>query len=152
MKAYMRAWALAFHLVGVVLWMGGLLTFSRMLGYHARELPSVRPRFSFVEGRMNWLVAVPGAVLTIACGLWLMSIYGAAWFRVARWMHWKLLLVMVVLIIHVILTVWQRRIARRSPDEKVNRALAASLHGTLGLLLIGILLLATHQPMSQQLQ
>jgi len=149
MVANMRAWALAFHLVGVVLWMGGLLTFSRILGYHARESPSVRPRLSFIEGRMNWLVAVPGAVLTTGCGVWLIGIYGAAWFRVARWMHWKLVLVIVVVIIHFVLTVYQRKIARRRPDEPVSRGLAASMHGTLGLLLIGILLLATHQPMVQ---
>src|SRR3954453_13952246 len=103
----MRAWALAFHLVGVVLWMGGLLTFSRILGYHAREAPSVRPRYSWMEGRLNWLVAGPGAVLTIGCGLWLLNIYGAQWFRVALWMHWKLVLVIVVVIIHAVLTIQQ---------------------------------------------
>lgn len=143
----MRATVLAFHLLGVVLWMGGLLTFSRILGYHAREAPSVRPRYTWLEGRMNWLVTVPGAVITIGCGLWLIQIYGAQWFGVARWMHWKLVLVAVVLAIHAFLTVKQRKVARQRPDEKVPRALFAALHGTLGLLLIAILLLAAHQPM-----
>lgn len=146
----MRGWVLAFHLVGVVLWMGGLLTFSRVLGYHAKELPSVRPRLTFIEGRLNWLVAVPGFVLTVGCGLWLMSIYGAAWFRVALWMHWKLALVAAVLVIHVVLTAQHRRIRRRAPDEKLPRALYAALHGTVGLLLIGILIFACVQPMSQR--
>ena len=63
-----RGWLVGFHLIGVVLWMGGLMTFSRILGYHSKELPSARPRFTFIEGRLNWLVSVPGAVLTIVFG------------------------------------------------------------------------------------
>jgi putative membrane protein len=145
----MRATVLAFHLLGVVLWMGGLLSFSRILGYHAREAPSVRPRYTWLEGRMNWLVTVPGAVITTGCGLWLIQIYGAQWFSVAIWMHWKLVLVGVVVVIHAFLTWKQRRVARQRPDEPVPRALFAALHGTLGLLLIAILLLAAHQPMKQ---
>ena len=128
--------------------MGGLLTLSRVLGYHAKESPSVRPRFTWLEGRMNYLVTIPGAVLTIAIGLWLASNNGLAWFRVAAWLHYKLVLVGVVVIIHTLLTVKQRQIARRPPDAPINKALFAALHGTLGLLLIAILLLATHQPMS----
>ena len=144
----MRAWLLTFHLLGVVLWMGGLLTFSRVLGYHAREAPSVRPRFTWLEGRLNYLVTIPGAVLTIAFGLWLTSIYGMAWFRVAVWLHYKLGLVAAVIVIHVVLTKKQRQIARAAPDAPMKRALYAALHGTLGLLLIAILALAAHQPMA----
>ena len=100
-----RGWILGFHLIGVVLWMGGLLTFSRILGYHSKELPSARPRFTFIEGRINWLVAVPGAVLTIVFGMWLVRQHGEAWFRVALWLHIKLALVVGVVVIHVLLTV-----------------------------------------------
>ena len=145
----MRPTVLAFHLVGVVLWMGGLLSFSRILGYHAREAPSVRPRYVWLEGRLNWLVTVPGAVLTFGFGLWLAQIYGWSWFVVARWLHYKLALVGVVVVLHAFLTVKQRRVARQRPDEPVSRALFAAIHGTIGLLLIAILLLATHQPMAQ---
>jgi putative membrane protein len=143
-----RAWLLTFHLVGVVLWMGGLLTFSRVLGYHAREAPSVRPRYSWLEGRLNYLVTIPGAAVTIGFGLALVSVYGRAWFAVATWLHYKLALVGAVLVLHAILTVDQRRIARRPPEAPMRRARYAALHGTLGLLLVAILALATHQPMA----
>ena len=145
-----RGWLLGFHLIGVVLWMGGLLSFSRILGYHSKELPSARPRLTFIEGRLNWLVAVPGAVLTIAFGLWLTIDHGAAWFRVAAWLHWKLTLVLATLVIHVVLTVKHHQIRRANPSAPMSRALYASLHGTVGLLLIAIVLLATNQPMSQR--
>jgi uncharacterized membrane protein len=110
----------------------------------------VRPRFTFVEGRLNWLVSVPGAVLTIIFGLWLAWDHGMAWFRVAAWMHWKLTLVLAVAVIHVILTVKHAQIRRAAPTAPMNRALYAALHGTVGLLVIAIVLLATTQPMSQQ--
>ncbi len=70
----MRETLLALHLVGVVLWMGGLLTFSRVLGYHAREAPSVRPRYTWLEGRLNYLVTIPGMVIVsigVCIGMWL---------------------------------------------------------------------------------
>jgi putative membrane protein len=145
-----RGWLLGFHLIGVILWMGGLLTFSRILGYHSKEDPSVRPRYTFLEGRLNYLVSVPGAVLAIGFGSWLAYQHGMQWFRVATWLHWKLVLVAAVAAIHVVLSVKHRQILRAHPADKMNRALYASLHGTVGLLMIAIVLLATHQPMSQQ--
>ncbi len=145
-----RGWLVGLHLIGVVLWMGGLLSFSRILGYHSKELPSARPRLTFIEGRLNLLVAVPGAVLTVVFGLWLLYQHGMAWFRVAAWMHWKLALVLAVTVIHVVLSVKHHQIRRAHPAAPMNRALYAALHGTVGLLMIAIILLATNQPMSQR--
>jgi uncharacterized integral membrane protein (TIGR00701 family) len=145
-----RGWLIGFHLIGVVLWMGGLMAFSRILGYQSKELPSVRPRLTFIESRLNMLVAAPGALLTIVFGVWLAVQHGAAWFRVASWLHYKLALVCVVLVIHVVLTVKIRQIRRAAPSAPMSRGLYAALHGTVGLLLIAIVLLATNQPMSQQ--
>lgn len=143
-----RGWLIGFHLIGVVLWMGGLLAFSRILGYHTKELPSARPRFTFVEGRLNWLVAIPGAIVTVVFGVWIAVEHGLAWFRVASWMHWKLALVLAVAVIHLVLTVKHHQVRRAPPAAPMNRALYAALHGTVGLLLIAIVLLATNQPMS----
>lgn len=138
---------LTVHLVGVVLWMGGLLMLSRIMGYHAREAPSVRPRYTWLEGRLNYLVTVPGAVLAIGAGVAQAYLHGAAWFRVARWMHIKLTLVFAIVVIHVILTVLHRRNVRRPPDAPMKRAVFAALHGTLGLILIAVVYLAFAQPM-----
>lgn len=146
----MRGWLLGFHLIGIVLWMGGLLSFSRILGYHTKELPSARPRLTFLEGRLNYLVAVPGAVLTIVFGIWLTWSHGMAWFRVALWLHIKLLLVAVTLVLHVVLSVKHYQIRRAHPSAPMSRGLYAALHGTVGLLLIAIVLLATNQPMAQR--
>ena len=65
-------------------------------------------------------------------------------------MHYKLALVLGVVIIHVVLTVKHAQIRRAHPSAPMSRGLYAALHGTVGLLLIAIVLLATTQPMSQQ--
>ncbi|MSP63048.1 MAG: hypothetical protein EXR72_22470 [Myxococcales bacterium] len=137
----------AIHLLGVVLWMGGILNLSRILGYHAREHPSVRPRFSHLEGRLDFLVAIPGAVLTLGTGIAQVAISGRAYFAAAEWLHIKLALVLAMVVIHFVLTRKHRAMARGAADAKVPRALFAALHGTLGLLLIGVLVLAALKPM-----
>ncbi len=142
-----RTWLLTFHLLGAIVWIGSLMTVSRVLGYHAQEDPSVRPRFVWLEGRLNYLVAVPGALLTILCGLVLTVIYGSTWFRFALWLHIKLTLVLAIVILHALVIVKQRRIARQSPNDPIGRAFFAAAHGTIGLLLLAILFLAVAQPM-----
>jgi putative membrane protein len=137
----------AVHLLGVVLWMGGLLNLSRILGYHAIEHPTVRPRYSWLEGRLNYLVTIPGAILTVGTGVAQAILDGADYFHAAGWLHWKLLLVGAILVIHVILTRKHRRLTREPADAKIKKALFAALHGTLGLLLIGVLFLAALKPM-----
>ena len=132
----------AFHVVGVVLWMGGLLNLSRILGYHAREHPSVRPRYAWLEGRLNYLVTIPGAFLTVGTGVAQAVMLGLAEFRAARWLHWKLGLVAAILVLHVVLTLRQRALAVAPADAPIRRAPYAAIHGTLGLLLIGVVLLA----------
>lgn len=132
----------AIHLLGVVLWMGGLLNLSRILGYHAREAPAVRPRFSWLEGRLDFLVTIPGAILTIGTGVAQAILDGADYFRAAEWLHIKLALVAAMLVIHAVLTRRHRAMARGPADAKINKALFAALHGSLGLLLIGVLFLA----------
>ncbi len=133
---------IAFHLLGVVLWMGGLLTLSRLLGYHVLEHPSVRPRYAWLEARLNYAVAIPGAFLTLGTGVTQMALDGADYFRSARWLHIKLGLVAAIALVHILLTVKQMRIRRGPADAPLRRAPFAAAHGTLGLLLMGALLLA----------
>ena len=141
---------LAFHLLGVVLWMGGLLTLTRVLGYHARELPSVRPRLSWIEGRLDTLVAMPGALIVAGTGLAQLILEGRAYWSAALWLHWKLGLVGVVAVLHFVTSRRRRALAQGPATGKVPRALFAAVHGTIGLLLIAILVLAmVKRPMAQ---
>lgn len=139
-------WLLAFHVVGVVMWLGSLMALSRVLGYHTREPPSVRPRFSFVEGRLDVGGAMPGALLTLLTGLGLLAMEPMGWFRAQGWLHTKLLLVLFLALIHGGVRIRYRRMARQRADQPTSRAFFGAAHGIVGLLLIGIIILAIVRP------
>ena len=139
-------WLIAFHVIGVVMWMGSLMTLSRLLGYHTREPATVRPRLSYIEGRLDLLGAVPGALLTLGTGLGQLALEPAGWFRASGWMHTKLLLVLVLVVLHVMTMVRHRRLARQRADQVIPRAFFAASHGIIGLLLIAIVILAVVRP------
>ena len=137
---------IAIHLIGVVLWMGGLLNLSRILAYHAKERPAVRPRFSFLEARLNYFVTAPGALITLVTGIIQLANEPTGYFAVARWLQIKIGLVAVIATIHFVLTLRHRAIARERADAHINKALFSALHGTLGLLLIAVIVLAVVKP------
>ena len=138
---------LAIHLLGVILWTGGLLNLTRILGYHAREAPAVRPRYSWLEGRLDFLVTVPGAVITVATGVAQAWLDGSAYFAAATWLQVKLGLVAVVALLHVWVARRHRALARGPAAAPMKRGPYAAIHGTLGLIVIAILFLAVLKPM-----
>ena len=84
-------WIKAFHLIFMVTWFAGLFYLPRLFVYHAlaEDAPS-RERFKVMERKLFWGIMTPGAVLTVAFGLWLWL----QWFKPATgWLHAKLALV-----------------------------------------------------------
>jgi putative membrane protein len=137
------AWWLTFHLLGIVLWAGGLLAISRMAAYHTAEAPEVQPRFAWVEWRMYWLVTVPGMVITLVTALGLLATgpmpYGAlGWFRL------KMALVVLLLGLHGLLHTKLKALKADPAGQK--KAVFSAVHGTIGLTLIGLLVMAVVKP------
>lgn len=139
---------LAFHLVGAVLWIGTLLTIARILVVHAQEPASVRPRFSHLERRLDSYSAVPGALVTLVTGLVQIGLEPAGYFRFALWLHIKLVLVIVMFGVHLVLSLRLRKLTSEPADQPIGKGLFAAMHGTLGLLLVGVVVLAELRPMS----
>jgi|GEM_PF-815441 len=69
-----NGWFLAFHLIGLFIYIGGLLNLSRLLGYHVKEEAAVRERLSWMEKRMYFFVTLPGLVIAVVFGL--LMLYG----------------------------------------------------------------------------
>jgi len=83
----------------MVTWFAGLFYLPRLFVYHAMagDTPS-RERFKLMERKLYWGIMTPGAVLTIAFGLWLWL----QWFRPATgWIHAKLALVALLVGYHL---------------------------------------------------
>src|SRR5713226_3245859 len=92
------AWALLFHILGFVFWMGGLLTATQVLASHTREpSPAVREALGRLETKLLKGVAHPGAAITLVAGIvivWLQPFY-----LQEGWLHAKLTLVAILIVI-----------------------------------------------------
>ncbi|MDH4229122.1 MAG: CopD family protein [Nitrospirota bacterium] len=137
------AWWLTFHLLGVILWTGGLLAISRMAAYHVVEAREVQARFAWVEGRMYWLVAVPGLVITLITAAGIMH---AGWMPYAEfdWFRGKAVLLALLAGLHVALHIMLGRL--REHPERQKKAVFSAIHGSIGLTVIGILIMVMVRP------
>ncbi|MBC7802639.1 MAG: CopD family protein [Candidatus Parcubacteria bacterium] len=87
------------HLIFMVTWFAGLFYLPRLFVYHAQASDRISiERFKVMERKLFWGIATPGAVLTIASGLWLWL----GWFTGAgAWLHAKLAVVLVLVAYHL---------------------------------------------------
>jgi putative membrane protein len=91
-------WVKAFHVVFMVTWFAGLFYLPRLFVYHAmaEDRPGIE-RFKLMERRLYYGIMTPGAVLTVAFGLWLWLGYGLT----GGWLHAKLVLVAALIGYHL---------------------------------------------------
>ena len=90
-------WIKSFHIIFMVTWFAGLFYLPRLFVYHAisEDAPS-RERFKLMERKLFYGIMTPGAVLTIAFGLWLWLGYGFY----GGWLHAKMALVALLVAYH----------------------------------------------------
>jgi putative membrane protein len=91
-------WVKALHIVFMVTWFAGLFYLPRLFVYHADTQDEAgRARFKIMERKLYFGIMTPGALLTIAFGMWLWLGYGVS----GAWLHAKLLLVAVLIGYHL---------------------------------------------------
>jgi len=90
-------WVKSLHIVFMVTWFAGLFYLPRVFVYHALAEDAVsQERFKVMERKLFWGIMTPGALLTVAFGLWLWLGYGIS----GAWLHAKLALVVVLVAYH----------------------------------------------------
>ena len=90
-------WIKAFHIVFVVAWFAGLFYLPRLFVYHAMTTDAAgAERFKIMERKLYYGIMAPGAVLTLASGVWLWLGYGFG----GGWLHAKLALVAILIAYH----------------------------------------------------
>jgi uncharacterized membrane protein len=132
----MQYW-LFFHILGVILWAGGALNVSRMLGFHVQEDPeTVQPRLSNIEKRIFNLVVLPGMAMAMIAGMGMLT--GAAQADMQYgWMHGKLAFAMILFVLTMLLG---KRIQDLAAEPKLGKkGKHMALHGMIGLCVAGIL-------------
>ena len=130
-----------FHLLGAILWVGGILLLSRIMVLHAKDDGHSSATYSLIERKVD-LFAIIGLALIVGSGLYqLLVLWPDGGFRAARWMHHKITLVLVLFVLHVLLLRTRRRWERMPPGSILSKRLPLVAHSLIGLCLIGILAL-----------
>jgi putative membrane protein len=91
-------WVKASHIIFMVTWFAGIFYLPRLFVYHAMSSDATSiERFKVMERKLLYGIMTPGAVLTVATGLWLWLGYGIS----GGWLHAKLVLVAILIGYHV---------------------------------------------------
>ena len=99
----MVAWTLVFHVLGITLWVGGLLAVSLILVHHVEEpLPTVGESLARLEQKILRFLVDPGAAITIIAGI-LLIWSNPHYYLHASWLHVKLTLVALLIAQHIVL-------------------------------------------------
>lgn len=90
----------ALHLFFIIAWFAGIFYLPRLFVYHAEtQSQDCDSTFKVMERRLLYFIT-PFAVLTVISGLVLIMAYGSDWFVASKWLHYKLLLVVLLLGYH----------------------------------------------------
>ncbi len=104
-------WIKSLHIIFMVTWFAGLFYLPRLFVYHALAADAVGiERFKLMERKLYFGIMTPGAVLTIASGLWLWLGFGIS----GTWLYVKLLLVASLIAHHV----WLGKLMRDFQRER----------------------------------
>ena len=91
-------WIKALHIVFMVTWFAGLFYLPRLFVYHALASDAIGiERFKRMEHKLYFGIMTPGALLTLASGLWLWLGYGIS----GGWLYAKLALVGILIAHHL---------------------------------------------------
>ena len=108
-------WLKSLHLIFMVTWFAGLFYLPRLFVYHAMATDSIGiERFKVMERKLYYGIMTPGAVLTIAFGVWLWLGYGYS----GAWLHTKLALVAFLIVYHL----WCGKLLADIKDDRNTRS------------------------------
>ena len=90
----------ALHIFFMVAWFAGIFYLPRLFVYHAiNQEPPCSAMLKVMERRLLFFVT-PFALLTLVFGLLMIFEYGREWFKYNLWLHYKLVLVIILYIYH----------------------------------------------------
>lgn len=95
-------WVKAFHVIFMVAWFAGLFYLPRLFVYHAMAEDNVgKERFKIMERKLYYGIMTPGALLTAALGVWMLTDYAWQAYAHSGWMHAKLMLAAALIAYHI---------------------------------------------------
>lgn len=93
-------WIKALHIISLVTWFAGLFYLPRLFVYHSMASDAIsNDRFKIMERKLYRGIMMPGMIMTIIFGGWLLLSYDQM-FLSALWLQIKLVLVATLIIYH----------------------------------------------------
>lgn len=94
-------WLKALHVIFMVAWFAGIFYLPRLFVNHAEtNNHAIAEHLKGMEKRLLYFIT-PFALLTFVFGVALISQLGGEWFKVSKWLHIKLTLVIILALYHV---------------------------------------------------
>lgn len=137
----------ALHIVGFVSWFAGVFYLVRLFVYHKEALDEgntkMTQQYHIMESRLFYIITQPAMVITWIAGLAMLYIYGWEWFKLNLWMHYKLLLLLLLTVYNF----WMQRTIKRLKNGFVQTSSFQYrlLNEVPTLLLIAIVFLAVYR-------
>ena len=137
-------WLAGGHIIGLILWLGGLITLARLMGVHsALESTDARKALCEFERKSYFMAVLPGFLLALVTGLALlvgkgMSNYfapGSAW---GLTFHIKMTLVLGLIVLDQVIAAKMRKLHR---EDTGSKAFFMATHGIVGLITIVVVLM-----------
>jgi len=128
--------SIAFHLIGMVMWVGGLMIITKLAkmaaaGQPAMFAPLRRTYFSFVIG---------GLTVSLVSGLYQIMSQGMAFYMKQGWFHGKLTC---LIILFVVTAVLGAKLTAATKGESVAPGTFGKLHALTGAMLLAIVILTS---------
>ena len=93
-------WLKAFHVIFMVAWFAGIFYLPRLFVNHAETSnQAIAEQLKGMEKRLLYFIT-PFAFLTLIFGALIIYHMGMEWFKVSKWLHIKLTLVIILFIYH----------------------------------------------------
>lgn len=139
-------WIKAIHILAVIAWMAGMLYLPRLFVYHAGVVPGSESSelFKIMERRLLRIIMTPAMIVTWAAGIWLMFYIHALSPENGLWMHYKLLLVLLMSGMHGMMAKYTRTFAQNANTRPAHFYRVFNEVPTI--LLIAIVLLVVVKP------
>ncbi|AWV90854.1 CopD family protein [Bradymonas sediminis] len=139
------SWFLAFHIIGIIMWMGGLFGLTMHAAIHTKLKDAPLDEMAGYETKSYFMGALPGMILTVGAGLALLfgNPAGVGYFLKADGIygttfHVKLLLVVILIVIDQVFLYKMRTFHKNGVG---NRKAFMAMHGSIGLCFIIIVIL-----------
>lgn len=136
------AWIITLHLFGVIFWLGSLLVITSLLALLPDEVGVAKERFIVAARRLFELGCNIGAAIAVGLGILLVLLEPEVLHH--GWLHLKLLLVVILLVVHVRL--YRRIVALENEPASASTGEFRMVHGVVSLILLATLLLAILKP------